>query len=122
MGVKDIIKNWFTEEDDPEEQYPDGNEGYTKDYQDDEEHNRRNADYCLFVEKPTRFEEAQRLANQLKAGNVIVISLAELPKEEIRRLIDFLSGVVLSKNGMIKKISQDIIICTPANIRMVSDR
>ena len=119
MGVLETIKNWFTESEDPEGQ---GNDGYTKDYQDDYSYNTGNADYCLYVEKPTRYEEAQRLANQLKSGNVLVISLADLPKEEMRRLIDFLSGVVLSKNGMIKKVSQDIVICTPANIKMLSGR
>ena len=122
MGVLDTIKNWFTEPEDPEGQDDYGNDGYTKDYQDDYSYNTGTADYCLFVEKPTRYEEATRLANQLKSGNVLVISLAEMSKEDMRRLIDFLSGVVLSKNGMIKKVSQDIIICTPANIKMLSGR
>ena len=121
MGILETIKNWITEPD-PEGEPEETTDGYTDDYQQDYSYNTGDADYCLFVEKPTRYEEAPRLANQLKSGNVVVVSLADLPKEDMRRLIDFLSGVVLSKNGMIKKVSQDIIICTPANIKMLSGR
>lgn len=120
MGLLDSFKNWFTEEE-PEDVIEPG-DAFAKDYQSEKIYNLNNADYCLYLEKPTEYKEAQRLANQLKAGNVLIISLANLPKDDYRRLIDFLSGVVLAKNGMIKKISQDILICTPANVKMLNHK
>ena len=119
MGIFDSVKNLFVEE---VEESVDSNDSYTKDYQDNNTYSNQNADYCLFVEKPSKYEDAQGLANKLKSGNVLIVSLANLPKQDIRRLIDFLSGVVLARNGMIKKISQDTLILTPANVKMITDK
>ena len=41
--------------------------------------------------------------------------------EDKRRLIDFLSGVIMAMDGMIAKIYQNVFICAPKDIGVIEE-
>ena len=55
MGLLDSFKNWFTEEE-PEDVAEPG-DAFAKDYQSEKIYNLNNADYCLYLEKPTEYKD-----------------------------------------------------------------
>lgn len=115
MGVLDAISRWLNEDTD---ERPEDMEDGLRDYSGQ----RNSAAYTLLIEKPKRYNEAERMADKLKCGDCLIISLTDLSKEDSQRLIDFLTGVVMARDGMIRKISSDIIVCTPENIKVVLDK
>ncbi len=56
------------------------------------------------------------IADHLIAGRPVVLNLEEAPREAIRRILDFFSGVAYSVRGQLKRISNTIYIVTPHNV------
>lgn len=73
-------------------------------------------DIVLF--EPKTFDDAQVMASTLKTGKSIVVNLHNMNKAASQRTIDFISGVCYSLDGEIKKVSHDLILCTPRNIKV----
>lgn len=119
MGILDTINRWLTDNpDDPEDSEGIVSSDASRDYS----RRKTTVSYTLMIEKPKKYEDASRLADRLKYGDALIISLAELSKEESQRLVDFLTGVVMARDGMIRKISGDILVCTPEDIKVVVDK
>lgn len=56
----------------------------------------------------------------LKQGNAIIFNLEEM-KEERQRFLDFISGVLMATDGVIRKLNNDIIVCIPSNIKIIEE-
>ena len=70
----------------------------------------------LKVVAPMQFEEVSTIADYLVGGCTVFLNVENTPKEIVRRIIDFLSGVAYSIGGQIKKVTLATYIITPDNV------
>jgi len=126
----DKVKKWFFEEDDEDDVYEDVEI-------DEEDHTRTtsmfekpkstktsdavkalsaNKDSHLVLFEPRAYSETQEIAVYLKQKRAAVVNLHRLQKEQSKRVIDFLSGVIFAIEGDIQQIGPKIFLCTPKNI------
>ena len=75
-----------------------------------------NKDSQLILFEPRAFAETQDIANYFKQKKAAVINLHRLQKEQSKRVVDFLSGVIFAIEGDIQRIGPRIFLCTPKNI------
>ena len=75
-----------------------------------------NKDSQLILFEPRAFAETQDIANYLKQKKAAVINLHRLQKEQSKRVVDFLSGVIFAIEGDIQRIGPRIFLCNPKNI------
>ena len=120
MGLLDSVKGWLYDDETQEiETFPDDGSEYQKDYQDSK--SVQGIDAFIIVEKPVHFMEAERISKHIKDGRAVIVNTENTVPEEKQRLIDFLSGVAMAKDGMIAKIYQNVFICAPKNIGVVGE-
>ena len=60
--------------------------------------------------------EMIKIAKYLKNKQAVVINLHRLQKEQAKRVVDFLSGVIYAIDGDIQTIGPKIFLCAPKNI------
>jgi FtsZ-interacting cell division protein YlmF len=70
------------------------------------------------IYSPSSFEETEKIAKELIARKVIIVSLENLRSDEAKkataiRVIDFLSGVAYASSIMIQKINSSTFIFSP---------
>lgn len=75
-----------------------------------------NTNIALF--EPRHFDEAEEIARHIKSNRACCINLHRMPNEYRIRAVDFLSGVVFGVNGSIKKLGDDVILCSPSNLKV----
>ena len=73
------------------------------------------------VVKPERFDSAVGIGEHLLARRTVVINFEETNKETVRRILDFLGGVVFAIEGNIKKVSDATYIVTPKNVDVTAE-
>lgn len=64
----------------------------------------------------TSFQDIQKAADRLKAGEPQIINLEKTPAEVAERLIDFLNGVTYALDGFVEKIADKAYLFTPSHI------
>ena len=75
----------------------------------------------VILVKPSRFEDASDIADQLKDKRTVVLNLETTNKDIARRLIDFLSGVAYAGEGKIKKVAANTYLITPYHVDIEGD-
>ena len=70
----------------------------------------------LLLVRPERFEVAADIADRVRERNAIVLNLENTPKDTTRRILDFLAGVAYALGGMVKRVSDNTYIITPAGV------
>ncbi len=78
-----------------------------------------NTNIVLF--EPRNFDEAEEIGNHIKNKRACCVNLHRMPSEYRQRIIDFLSGVVFGVDGAIKKIGENVILCSPKNLQVGGD-
>lgn len=73
-------------------------------------------DSQLVLFEPRAYSETQDIATFLKQKKAAVVNLHRLQKEQSKRVVDFLSGVIFAIDGDIQQIGPKIFLCTPRNI------
>ena len=71
--------------------------------------------------EPVRFEESQRIADNLLEHRAVVINIESCDTDIAAKIIDFVGGVVYAIDGTIQKVSQGIILAAPQNIDIASE-
>lgn len=123
--------NYFWGEEEPVEEYDELDVDYADDYVDEEEvtggtfnniFNRRKVvpmpqpqQIKMQISKPTNFEQAIDIIEQLKSKNSVVINLEYVSKEVGRRIVDVVSGAVKALDGNMEKVSNSIFVIAPNN-------
>ena len=74
------------------------------------------ANIVLF--EPRNFDEAEEIGRHIKHKRACCINLQKMPLEYRQRIIDFLSGVVYGVDGSIKKLADNVILCSPKNLQV----
>ncbi len=75
----------------------------------------------VILVKPTHFDEAKAIADQMIDNNTILLNLENADDAEARRLIDFLSGVVYARKGKIQPHGRKTVILAPNGVEIMGD-
>ncbi len=78
-----------------------------------------NTNIVLF--EPRNFDEAEEIGHHIKNKRACCVNLHRMPSEYRQRIIDFLSGVVYGVDGSIKKVGENVILCSPKNLQVGGD-
>jgi len=65
-----------------------------------------NSDSLPINYKPQAFSETQEISDSLKKGNIVIVDISNLDKNEALRMIDFLGGVMYALNGDMKRLNK----------------
>lgn len=68
--------------------------------------------------EPHSYDEVQEIADHLKNRKSVVINLHRTPRDQAKRIVDFLSGTVYAISGDIQKLGSNIFLCTPENVNV----
>ena len=71
--------------------------------------------------KPSSYQEATTIADQLMNNCAVVMNLENTNKETASNLIYFLSGVIYAINGHMKPVSEDTYMLTPSNMEIAEE-
>ena len=66
--------------------------------------------------QPKSHTEATKIADKLKEGCIVLLDIANLTKEQARRLVDFLAGVAYVLGGEMIKTNKNTIVVSPAGV------
>ncbi|HSG78283.1 MAG TPA: cell division protein SepF [Acidimicrobiia bacterium] len=64
------------------------------------------------------YSDAQALADHIRASIPVVLDLRKVEPAMVRRLVDFASGLTYALGGSMRKISQGVILVSPANVNI----
>ena len=70
----------------------------------------------VIIREPKDYSDAQNIADCLKESLPVFVNLQRLDKGQGRRVIDFLSGTVYAIDGDIKRVGNDLFLCTPKSV------
>ena len=133
MGFKDKFKDFFTSVDDeyeeesqaaPVEEPAEERKGFEfggRNSSRDKVVNFGGTQLQVVLVKPERFEDAPGIADHLNAKRTVVLNLESAPKDVVRRLVDFLSGVAYANKGTIKRAANNTFVITPSNVDVSGD-
>jgi len=77
-------------------------------------------DQRVHVVEALEFGDGQEIADRIKDGQPVVLSIVETDSGVGRRIIDFCSGVAYMTGGRMQRIAVKVFLLTPANVE-VSD-
>ncbi len=80
-----------------------------------------NSSTNIVLFEPRNFDEAEEIGRHIKNKRACCINLHKMPLEYRQRIIDFLSGVVYGVDGSIKKVGENVILCSPKNLQVAGD-
>ena len=76
----------------------------------------RSADVSLRVMKPKSYDDGPEIADYVASGCTVVMNIEDLNRENARRLIDFLLGVVHVLGGDLQMASQTTFVVAPCSV------
>lgn len=71
--------------------------------------------------EPKRFNEAREIADRYKLGIPVIMSLQGADDIVARRLVDFASGLVYSRDGKIEHVADRVYLLTPADVEVSAE-
>lgn len=72
----------------------------------------------IVVFQPGTFNEAQQVAEHIKAHKTVIINMKRTDKDLAKRIIDFLSGINYAVDGHVQKIADNIFLFSPSHIEV----
>ncbi len=76
------------------------------------------ADTNIVLFEPRNFDEAEEIGFHIKNKKACCVNLHRMPSEYRQRIIDFLSGVIFGVDGSIKKLGDNVYLCSPKNLQV----
>jgi len=70
----------------------------------------------VIVVEPVSFEEAQSIAEHLKARRSVILNLERTDVNLSQRLVDFISGTTYALSGNMQKVGNGIFLFVPNNV------
>ena len=121
MEVFESIKKWLFDPEDPDNPEPvnEPEDGYQRDFQTAE--NIQNLDAVIIVVKPKSFKDTVKICKQIKKGRAVMLSLEDMVPKDKQRLVDFISGVVMARDGLIAKVYNNVYVCAAKNIGIIDE-
>ncbi|WP_127533527.1 cell division protein SepF [Paenibacillus kobensis] len=72
----------------------------------------------VVLNEPRSFEEAQEIADHLRARRGVVVNLQRVPNDVAKRIFDFLLGTLYAVSGTMNRIGPGIFFCAPENVEI----
>lgn len=76
----------------------------------------------IYFSYPVVFDTVQEVATALRDRCPVLLNLEETPREEARRIIDFLGGAVYALDGRMLKVGQGIFLLAPRGVEVLGER
>ncbi|AND85241.1 cell division protein SepF [Clostridium tyrobutyricum] len=73
------------------------------------------------IVKPTTYEEAADICDELKNRKIVVINTTGLENRVAQRLLDFMGGSSYSLGGSLEEIEKGVYILSPASVEVSND-
>lgn len=67
------------------------------------------------------YNDAQVLADHIRANIPVVLDLRKVEPAMVRRLVDFSSGLTYALGGSMRKIGQGVVLVTPSSVNLSRD-
>lgn len=74
---------------------------------------RRGLSTHLFRAEPKKLDDAEAIADRMRQGHPVVVSLEQADGAEAQRIRDFLGGVSYALGGYIRKVAARVYACAP---------
>lgn len=74
----------------------------------------------ISVVEPRAYNEAMTIAKRVGQGEVVLINFQSLDEMRARRVVDFLTGAVFMIDGDIKRVGNEMFLCTPTNVEITN--
>lgn len=72
--------------------------------------------------KPESFnDDAVNIADELIKSHTVLLNFEDTPRDESKRIVDFLSGCAYVSGGKVQRIAKNIFIITPNNVELTGD-
>ena len=65
------------------------------------------------------FDEAKRIADLLRERIPVIVDLRDTDPTMVRRLVDFLTGLVYALDGTMRKTAEGVILASPPRVKII---
>lgn len=72
----------------------------------------------ITIVEPRVYSEAMGIAKQVIAGDAVLVNFHLIEEYQARRIVDFLTGTVYAEDGDIKRVGDEIFLCTPKGMEI----
>lgn len=79
-----------------------------------------NAANKITILEPRAYSEAMTIAKKVIAGEAVLVNFHLVEEKQARRIVDFLTGTVYALDGDIKRVGDEIFLCTPTGVEIDS--
>lgn len=74
----------------------------------------------IAVMEPRAYSEAMTIAKRIISGEATLVNFHLVKEKQARRIVDFLTGTIYALDGDIKRVGDEMFLCTPADIEIDS--
>lgn len=71
--------------------------------------------------EPRIYSDAKSIAKRITSGDAVLVNFARVDEAQAQRIVDFLNGTAYAVGGEIKRIGEQIFLCTPHNFEVSGD-
>lgn len=72
----------------------------------------------ITIVEPRAYSEAMSIAKHVISGESVLVNFHLVEEHQARRIVDFLTGAVYAEDGDIKRVADEIFLCTPKGIEI----
>lgn len=72
----------------------------------------------ITIVEPRVYSEAMGIAKQVLHGDAVLVNFHLIEEHQARRIVDFLTGTVYAEDGDIKRVGDEIFLCTPKGLEI----
>jgi len=72
----------------------------------------------IMIIEPRAYAEAMTVAKHVIGGQSVLVNFRLIEETQARRIVDFLTGTVYAEDGDIKRVADEIFLCTPKEVEI----
>jgi len=70
---------------------------------------------------PRFYNEARIIGEHFRQGSPVIINLTEMDESELKRLVDFASGLAFGLHGTIERVTKKVFLISPSNVNVSNE-
>jgi cell division inhibitor SepF len=75
----------------------------------------------VMIIKPTNFEEATDICDDLKNRKIVVVNTSSLESKVAQRMLDFMGGASYALGAELQEVDRGIYILSPSNVEVTNE-
>lgn len=75
----------------------------------------------ILILKPTDYDEALEICDNLKSRKIIVVNMTNLEGKVAQRLLDFMAGASYALGGSLEEVEKGVYIISPSNVEISNE-